>query len=129
MKKSFRGASRAISRRALQSGEMTACGPRGVVVGRGRARARRRACPRSELGSGEAEYSKTRLLGLSYLGVPSDGARQRARTVWHRRNHTAMFRHDHCLIHHCAPLPRRSLAHTLNVPVPCLFSSALVLSA
>ena len=44
------------------------CGPRGVVVGRGRARARRRACPRTELGSSEAEYSKIRLLGLSYLG-------------------------------------------------------------
>jgi hypothetical protein len=105
------------------------CGIRGVVTGRGRARARRRACLRAELGLSEAERSKTRLLGLSYLGVPSEGAKWRAHTIWHRRNHAATLRRDRYLIHHCAPLPRCSLAHTLNAPVPYLFSSVLVLSA
>jgi hypothetical protein len=55
--------------------------------------------------------------------------RRRARTVWHRRNHTAALRRDRCLVHHCAPLPQRGLAHALNAPVSCLFSSPVVLSA
>jgi hypothetical protein len=129
MQKSSRGASWAISQSVLYSGRVTACRPHGVVVGRGWARARRRACSRAELGPGKAEYSKTHMLGLSYLGIPLDGARRRARIIYHRRNHTAMFRRDRCLIQQCAPLPRRGLAHALNVHVPCLFSSALVLSA
>jgi hypothetical protein len=52
-----------------------------VVVGRDRARARQRACPRAELGSGVAERPKTRPLGLSYLGIPSEGDKRRARIV------------------------------------------------
>jgi hypothetical protein len=128
MQKSSRGASRAISRRAPQSSGVAVYGIRGIVVGRGRARARRRACPRAELGSGEVDSPKTRPLGLSYLGVPSEGVRRRVRTVWHRRNHTATLRCDHCLIHHCALLPLRGLAHALNAHVPYLFPSALVLS-
>jgi hypothetical protein len=67
-------------------------------------------------------------LGLSHMGAPSEGARWRACTVWHRRNHTDMIRRDRCLIHRCAPLPWRGLVHALNAPVPCLFSSALLLS-
>ena len=129
MQKSSRGASRAISQCGLQSGGVAACGTRGVVVGRGRAWARRRAWARAELGSGEAKSPKTRPPGLSYLGIPSKGARRRAHTVWHRHNHTATLRRDHCLIHHCAPLARRGLADALNAPAHCLFSSVLVLSA
>jgi hypothetical protein len=66
---------------------------------------------------------------LVVLGVPSEGVRRRTRIVWHRRNHIVALRRDRFLVHHCASLPQRGLAHTLNAPVPCLFSSALVLSA
>jgi hypothetical protein len=86
---------------------------------------RRRACPRAELGLSEAECPKTRLLGLSYLGVPLEGAMWRAHTFWHRRKHTTTLRRDRCLIHHCALLPRRSLAHTLSAPVPACFRASL----
>jgi hypothetical protein len=128
MQKPSRGASRVISQCALQSGGVAVYGICGVVIDRGRARARRRAYPRAELGSGKVETPKTRPPSLSYLCIPLDGARWRARTVGHNRNHTAMLRRDRCLIHHCAPLPHRGLAHALNAPVPCLCPSALVLS-
>jgi hypothetical protein len=66
---------------------------------------------------------------LVVLGIPSEGVRRRACTIWHRRNHTVALRRDRCLVHHCALLPQRGLAHALNAPVPCLFLSILILSA
>jgi hypothetical protein len=66
---------------------------------------------------------------LVVLGFPSEGVRRRARIVWHRRNHTVALRRDRCLVHNCAPLPQHGLAHALNAPIPCLFSSAPVLFA
>jgi hypothetical protein len=65
MQKSSRGASRAISRRVLQSGGVTVCGIRGAVGSRGQARARRRTCPRAVLGS-QRLRPKTRPLDLSF---------------------------------------------------------------
>jgi hypothetical protein len=64
------------------------CGIRGVVGGR--ARARRRTCSRAELGvrQGRGVAPKDPSARLVVLGVPSEGVRRRARTVWHRRNHT-----------------------------------------
>jgi hypothetical protein len=110
---------------------MVVCRIHDVVRGRGRARARRRICPRAELGSGRGgelapEDSSARLV---VLGIPSEGVRWYARTVWHRRNHTTTLRRDRCLVHHRAPLPQRGLSHALNAHVPYLLSSALVLSA
>lgn len=90
---------------------------RGLSLGR----VRWRACSRAELGSGEAECPMSRPLCLSHMGAPSEGARWRAHTIWHRRNHTAMIRRDCCLIHRCAPLPQRGLAHALNAPAPAYF--------
>ena len=88
-----------------------------LVEGWTRGRARRRGCARRLVRS------------ACRIRHPIGGCRRRWRTVWHRRNHTTALRRDRCLVHHCALLPQRGLAHTLNVPIPCLFSSALVLSA
>ena len=62
---------------------------------------------------------------LVVLGIPSEGVRRRARTIWHRRNHTAALRRDRCLVHHCALLPQRGLAHALNAPIPAYFRAPL----
>jgi hypothetical protein len=83
----------------------------------------------AELGRGREITPEGSSAWLVVLGVPSEGASRHARIVWHRRNHIVALRRDRCLVHHCALLPQRGLAHALNAPVPCLFSSALVLFA
>jgi hypothetical protein len=88
MQKSSQGASRAVSRRALQSGGVAVCGIRGEVGGR--VWARRRTCSRAklEVGQGREVAPEDLSARLVVLGVPSEGVRRRAHTVWHRRNHT-----------------------------------------
>jgi hypothetical protein len=83
MQKSSRGASQAVSQCALQSGGVAVCGIRGAIGGRGRARARRRTCLRAEprVGRGGEVAPEGSFDRLVVLGVPSEGVRQRARTV------------------------------------------------
>jgi hypothetical protein len=83
MQKSSQDASRAVSRRALQSGGVAVCGICGAVGGRGRARVRWRTCLRAEPGveRGGAVAPEGSSARLVILSVPSKGVRRRAHTV------------------------------------------------